>query len=55
MSASLVAEDRFHLTQHEQIAVELIKRSRVYSAKFAGAVPDAGGDWLRLSDVMRKC
>ena len=42
MPASIVSEDRFHVTQHEGIAVELIKRSRVYSAKYAGAIPDAG-------------
>ena len=44
MPAPVVAEDRFHVTQHERVAVELIKRSRVYSANYAGAVPDAGGD-----------
>ena len=44
MSASFVAEGRFHVTQYEQIAVELIKRNRVYSANYADAVPDAGED-----------
>jgi hypothetical protein len=42
ISASFVEEDRFNLTQQEQIAVELIKRSRVYSGRYAGAVPDSG-------------
>ena len=44
MSASFVAEDRFHVTQYEQIAVELVQRNRVCSANYADAVLDAGED-----------
>ena len=51
MSASFVAEDRFHVTQHGQTSVELTKRNRVYSVNYAGTVTDAGDDWLRLSGV----
>ena len=39
MSTSFVAEAQAHVTQHEQHAVELIQRVRVYSANYVEATP----------------
>ena len=45
MSASFVAEARAHATQHEQHAVEIVQRVRVYSANYVepAPVPREGG------------
>ena len=52
MSASFVAEAQAHATQHEQHAVELIQRVRVYSANYVEAtpVPQEGRDAAARSD-----
>ena len=39
MSASVVAEAQAHVTEHEQHAVELVQRVRVYSANYVEAEP----------------
>ena len=39
MSASFVVEAQAHTTQHEQHAVELVQRVRVYSANYIEAEP----------------
>ncbi|GEM_PF-1961447 len=39
LSASFAAEAQAHVTQHEQHAVELIQRVRVYSANYVEAAP----------------